>query len=88
VGNATAGFLAVNGFLKMDRSTILEALKRGPVKVHMKDGSSFIIPSLEFAVVSDIAAHVLFRDSDGKFRTHILGLVCMARIEEIENVAS
>jgi hypothetical protein len=80
---------AVPGFakgLEMERTTLLEALKRGPVKVYMNDGSAFVIPSLEFAVVSDIAAHVLFRDTDGKFRTHILGLVCMGRIEELESV--
>ncbi len=71
----------------MDRTTLTEAIKRGPVKVHMNDGSSFLIPSIEFAVVSDISAHVLYRDEDGKYRAHILALVCMTRIEELEKVS-
>jgi hypothetical protein len=71
----------------MDRKTLIDAIKRGPVKVHMNDGSSFLIPSMEFAIVSDISAHILYRDvEDGKYRAHILALVCMGRIEELQAI--
>ena len=50
----------------------------------MNDGSKYLIPSLEFAVVSDISAHVLYKADDGKMKVHILALVCMVRIEELE----
>ena len=68
----------------MDRETLTKALKSGPVQVTMNDGSKYVIPSLEFALVSDISAHVLYKADDGKMKVHILALVCMVRIEELE----
>ena len=68
----------------MDRKTLTEAIKKGPVRVTMNDGSQYLIPSLEMALISDTSAHVLYRDEeDGKMRTHILALVYMVRIEEL-----
>ena len=64
----------------------MEAIKRGPVRVYMNDGSNFLIPKPEFAIVSDISAHILYHAEDNKYRTHILALVCMGRIEELEEV--
>lgn len=54
----------------------------------MNDGSHYEILSTEMAVVDEIAAHVLYRDSDGKYRTRILALVCMVSIEPLERVPS
>jgi len=68
----------------MDREELHEALNRGPVAVTMNDGSRYVIPSLEMAVVSDLSASVLYKSDDGKWRTHILSLVAMVRIEELE----
>lgn len=67
----------------MDRQTLLEAVKRGPVRVTMNDGSKYEIPSLEFCAVGDIAAYVLLRGEDGKLRARHLALVCMVEIEEL-----
>lgn len=66
----------------MDRETLSQAIKRGPVRVTMNDGSQYLIPNMEMAIVSDIAAIVLYRAEDGKMRTHSLALVCMVRVEE------
>ena len=67
----------------MDRDRLLEELRIGPVRVFMNDGSSFLIPSREVAVVDQIAVSVLFRDDTGIWRTHVLSLVCMTRIDRI-----
>lgn len=67
----------------MDRETLLEAIRKGPVIVHMNDGSKFEIPSMEFAVVGNIGAYVLVKDADGKLRGRHLALVCMVQIEEL-----
>lgn len=67
----------------MDRQTLLEAIKRGPIRVTMNDGSKVEIPSLEFSAVGDIAAYVLIRDDDGKLRARHLALAGMVQIEEL-----
>jgi hypothetical protein len=69
----------------MDRETLLDAIKQGPVRVHMNDGRSFEIPSMEFAIVDSIAAHVLIKEPDGKYRARILSLVCMTEIEKLSS---
>lgn len=71
----------------MDRLTLTNAIKASPVRVTMNDGSRYEIASIEMAVVDDIAAHVLYRDADGKYRTHILALVCMVGIEPLTHAA-
>jgi len=68
----------------MDRDTLTSAIKAGAVMVTMNDGSQHIIRSPEFAIVDDIAAHVLPEAADGKkMRAQILALVCMTRIEHV-----
>ena len=70
----------------MDRKTLLEAVRRGPVRVGINDGSSYVIPTIEFCLISDIAAYVLIKDQeDGKLRAKHLALVCMVSIEELEH---
>lgn len=67
----------------MDRDTLVAAIKAGAIRVHMNDGRSFEILSPEFAIVDSIAAHVLTRDDDGKYRARILALVRMVEIEHL-----
>lgn len=69
---------------QMEREDPLGWIKRGPVRVTMNDGSQFVIPSLEWCLVTPISAHVLYRADDGKLRTHYLSLVAMTRVEELE----
>lgn len=73
----------IEGLSKMDRVTLTDAIKAGPVQVFMSDGSRFVIQSPEFAIVDDIAAHVLTTEADGKMRARILALVCMTRVEPL-----
>ncbi|NOZ39481.1 MAG: hypothetical protein GXP24_04560 [Planctomycetes bacterium] len=49
----------------------------------MNDGESYEVPSIEFVVVSDIAAYTLYRADDGKMRTMILPLVTMSGVEPL-----
>jgi hypothetical protein len=67
----------------VDRETLADAIKEGPVVVHMNDGSRYEIPGPEFATVSDIAAAVLVRGADGKLRHRLLSLVCMCSVEPL-----
>ncbi len=53
----------------------------------MKTGQTYEIPSREHAIIDSIAAHVLTKDADGKFRTRILALVCMVSIEKLAAAA-
>ena len=64
----------------MDRQELIDWVKRGPVS----DGSTHVIPSLEWCLITPVSAHVLYRAEDGKLRTHYLSLVCMARVEQLE----
>ncbi|MCY3011802.1 MAG: hypothetical protein NTY42_18530 [Planctomycetota bacterium] len=68
----------------MDRQELIDWVKRGPVRVTMSDGSTHVIPSLEWCLITPVSAHVLYRAEDGKLRTHYLSLVCMARVEQLE----
>ena len=67
----------------MDRDRLLGEIRTGPVRVHMNDGTSFLIPSREVALVDQIAASVLYKADAGIWRTHVLSLVCMTRIERM-----
>jgi hypothetical protein len=42
------------------------------------------IPNSEFAIVSDLHAHVLVRRPDGRLGSKILSLVCMVSAEPYE----
>ena len=50
----------------MDRQTLVDAINSGPIKVTMNDGSAYVIPSAEFAIVDSMAAHVLTKAEDGE----------------------
>jgi hypothetical protein len=68
----------------MDREELTALIRKGPVRVTMNDGTTFTIHAAEFATVSDIAAAVLYRADDGKFRHVHLPLVTMCAVEPIE----
>ena len=72
----------------MDRETLMNAVRVGPVEVSMNDGQKLVIPGPEFCVVDDIAAHVLYRAEDGSWKTMIAALVCMATITPLESQPS
>ena len=69
----------------MDRDTLMDAVRLGPVEISMNDGQKIIVPSSEFCVVDDIAAHILYRSEDGTLKTKIASLVCMATVTPIDN---
>jgi hypothetical protein len=69
----------------MDRKTLTDLINAGPIRVRMNSGQTFEIPGAEFAIVDDIAAHVLTRDpEDGRMRARVLALVCMESAEPYE----
>ena len=68
----------------MDREELNALIAKGPVRIHMNDGQSYFVPSPEFALVSDIAAAVLYLADDGKYRHFHLPLVTMSGVEPIE----
>ena len=67
----------------VDRSTLLDALRRGPVRITMNDGSVFNVPSIELCAVTDISAYLVTLAEDGKWRGRHLALVCMVSVEEL-----
>jgi len=67
----------------MDREELTELISKGPVRIRMNDGQVYTIESSEFAIVSDIAASVLYRAEDGKYRTMYLPLVTMSGVEPL-----
>ena len=68
----------------MDRETVMEAIRRGPIEITMNDGQKIIVPNSEFCVVDDIAAHILYRAEDGSMKTKIAALVCMTSITPVD----
>ena len=71
--------------MQMDRETLIQAAKAGPIRVTMNDGRVFDIPSIEFVTADDIAAHVVTKSADGRYRAKILSLVTMVSIESLED---
>lgn len=71
------------GVEKLDREELTVLIKEGPVRITMNDGRSFDVESSEFITVSDIAAALLYRANDGKWRHVHLPLVTMTSVEPI-----
>jgi len=69
----------------VDRDTLMNAVREGPVEVSLNDGQKLAIPGVEFCVVDDVAAHVLYRADDGSWKTKIAALVCMTTITPVES---
>lgn len=72
----------------MDRETLMDAVQRGPVEISMNDGQKITIPGIEFCVVDDVAAHILYRAEDGSWKTRIAAMDCMTTITLIESSQS
>ncbi len=68
----------------MDREELTALIKKGPIRIRMNDGRAYEVSGPEFATVSDIAAAVLYRGEDGKFRHMQLPLVTMSGVEPLE----
>jgi hypothetical protein len=66
----------------MERDEFIALLKPGPLKVRMNDGEIYEIAANSEAVVSDVAAHVLYRHADGRLKTMVLPLLNISGIEE------
>ncbi len=71
----------------MDREELTALIADGPVLIRMNDGREYTIESPEFATVSDIAAAVLYRAEDGKYRHMHLPLVTMSGVEPLSKNA-
>ena len=69
----------------MDREELNAIIAEGPVRIHMNDGQSYLVPGPEFALVSDITATILYRAKDGKYRHMHLPLVTMSGVEPLKN---
>ena len=67
----------------MDRETLNAILKKGPAIIRMNDGAEFRVPTSDHALVDDIAAAVLYKAEDGKWRTVHLPLVTMAAVHPL-----
>ncbi|MEQ8210583.1 MAG: hypothetical protein RH917_12205 [Lacipirellulaceae bacterium] len=69
----------------MDREELLKLLQTGPIRILMNDGNSYSVEQPSEAIVSDDAAHVLYRDTKGQVRVMILPLVSMSGIEQLSS---
>ncbi len=67
----------------MDRLELNALIHEGPIRITMNDGRSFDIERPEMASVSDIAAAVLYRADDGKYRHVHLPLVTVISVEPL-----
>jgi hypothetical protein len=68
----------------VDREELTALIKKGPIRIRMNDGRSYEVSGPEFATVSDIAAAVLYRGEDGKYRHMHLPLGTMSGVEPLE----
>lgn len=68
----------------MDRDTLLRAIKYGPVRVTMNDGSFYEIDGLRDVAVDSTTCYLMRRQTDGRYRAIWLALVCMTKIEQLQ----
>jgi hypothetical protein len=68
----------------MDREELNEWIRLGPIRITMNSGDTVDIINPELVTVSSMAAVVLVRGEDGKYRHHIYPLVAMSKIEQLE----
>jgi hypothetical protein len=67
----------------MERDELMKLMKTGPLKIRMNDGETYEIAAQSEAVVSDIAAYVLYRRADGRLKTMVLPLLNISGVEEL-----
>ena len=68
----------------MDREELNEWIRSGPIRITMNSGDTIDITNPELVTVSSMAAVVLVKCEDVKYRHHIYPLVAMSKIEQLE----
>lgn len=68
----------------MDREELTEWIRQGPIRITMDSGDTVDILNREMVAVSSMAAVVLVKSEDGRFRHHIYPLVTMSKVEQLE----
>ena len=65
----------------MDRKELLAMIEAGPIIIRMNDGREYSVEHPREALVTDIAAYVMYRDEeDGKLRAMVLPLITMSGV--------
>lgn len=68
----------------MDREELNEWIRSAPIRITMNSGGTIDITNPELVTVSSMAAVVLVRCEDGKYRHQIFPLVTMSKVEQLE----
>jgi len=68
----------------MDREDFNEWIKLGPIRISMNSGDTVDTMNRELVMVSSMAAVVLVRCEDGKYRHKVYPLVTMSKVEQLE----
>ncbi|TWT93713.1 hypothetical protein [Neorhodopirellula pilleata] len=68
----------------MDREELNEWIRTGPVRITMNSGDQIEIFHREMVTVSSMSAVVLVKSEDGRYRHHVLPLVAMSKVEQLE----
>lgn len=68
----------------MDREELNEWIRSGPIRITMNSGDTVDITNPELVTVSSMAAVVLVKCENAKYRHHIYPLVAMSKIEQLE----
>lgn len=68
----------------MDREELNEWIRQGPIRFTMNSGDTVDILHREMVTVSSMAAVVLVKCPDGKYRHQVFPLVTMSKVEQLE----
>jgi len=68
----------------MDRDELNDWIRSGPIKITMNSGDTVEIRNREMVTVSSMAAVVLVKGDDGKYRHEVYPLVTMSKVEQLE----
>lgn len=68
----------------MDREELNDWIRQGPIRITMNSGDQVEILQREMVTVSSMTAVVLVKGDDGRYRHHVLPLVAMSKIEQLE----
>lgn len=68
----------------MDREELNQWIRQGPIRITMNSGDTVDILNHEMVTVSSMAAVVLVKCPDGKFRHQIFPLVTISKVEQLE----
>jgi hypothetical protein len=68
----------------MDREELNDMIRQGPIRITMNSGDTVDILNREMVTVSSMAAVVLVKCEDGRYRHKIYPLVTMSKVEQLE----